>query len=428
MLIINLNIRGSGGGTKAKYLRQIIASEGAKFVCIQETKTTVISNARCFVLWGDSDVGWLHNEGENGGGSLLTMWKKVVFGYESHVMGKAFIAIFGQHLRFSLRCVIVNVYAACAFTDKERLWEELTNIIAVSQDPIWCFCGDFNAVRTRSERKGVSSRDNRSRETSGFNNFIETNLLLDLRLVVKKYTWFKANGSVKNRLDRVLVSKEWLHIWPMSKQYVQRREVSDHCSLVVKSMDKDWGPRPFKTIDAWHMERGFNGMVKEKCQSYVVQGNEITKLKDKLKMLKGDLKVWNRDVYGNLHTKKKDILQEIESLDCQDMYDFQLGSVRVEIVELMSRLREIDSKIDSLISQKARMNWLKYGDSCTKFYHSSIRWRRLRNELKGDEVGGQWCEEPCRVRIEAKKLFDNRFKATKDLGVRLDAIEFKMLT
>lgn len=39
-----------------------------------------------------------------------------------------------------------------------------------------------------------------------------------------------------------------------------------------------------------------------------------------------------------------------------------------------------------------------------------------------------WCEEPSTVRIEAKKLFDNRFKATKDLGVRLDAVEFKSLT
>jgi len=253
-------------------------------------------------------------------------------------------------------------------------------------------------------------------------------LLLDLPLVGKKYTWFKENGSAKSKLDRVLVTEKWLQIWPMCKQYVQRREVSDHCALVVKSVDKDWGLRPFRTIDTWHMERGFNGMVKEMCQSYVVQGNEIAKLKDKLKMLKGDLKVWNRDVLGNLHTKKRDIMQEIENLDCQDVYDDPLESVRLERLELMSRLREIDSKIDSLISLKARMNWLKYGDSCTKFCHSSLRWKRLRNELKGVEVGGQWCEESCTVRLEAKKLFENRFKATKDLGVRLGAVEFKTLT
>jgi len=230
MLIINLNIRGLGGGTKAHYLRKIIAREGAEFVCIQETKTMVCTDVICYALWGDNNVGWIHNEGENGGGGLLSMWKKDVFGYESHVLGKGFIAITGKHLRLSHRCVIVNVYVACALSEKERLWEELTNIKMVSQD--------FNAIRTRNERKGVSNRDGNSREISGFNKFIDINLLLKLPLVGKKYTWFKANGSAKSRLDRVLVSQEWLQIWPMSKQYVQRREVSDHCALVVKSLDK----------------------------------------------------------------------------------------------------------------------------------------------------------------------------------------------
>jgi len=45
----------------------------------REKKTTILSDARCFSLWGDSNVGWIHNEGVNGVGSLLTMWHKDVF-------------------------------------------------------------------------------------------------------------------------------------------------------------------------------------------------------------------------------------------------------------------------------------------------------------------------------------------------------------
>jgi len=60
MLIVNLNIRGLGGSTKARYLRQIIACEGVKFMCLQETKIVVLSEAGCFSLWGDNKVGWLH--------------------------------------------------------------------------------------------------------------------------------------------------------------------------------------------------------------------------------------------------------------------------------------------------------------------------------------------------------------------------------
>ena len=126
--------------------------------------------------------------------------------------------------------------------------------------------------------------------------------------------------------------------------------------------------------------------------------------------------------------EKKKILQAIEDLDCHDCVGKFLEDDRVKRCELICDLREIDKKLDSLMCQKARVNWLKNGDSCTKFYHSTLRWRRLRNEVKGVEVGGQWCEEPCTVCLEAKKLFEKRFKATRDYGVRLDGVEFKSLS
>jgi len=94
----------------------------------------------------------------------------------------------------------------------------------------------------------------------------------------------------------------------MCKQYVQNREVSDHYAIMVKSMDKDWGPKPFRTIDAWFMERGFGEMVKNNWNSYSVQGNAFVKFKEKLKCLKGDLKFWNKDVFGDINTSKKKIL------------------------------------------------------------------------------------------------------------------------
>jgi len=64
----------------------------------------------------------------------------------------------------------------------------------------------------------------------------------------------------------------------------------------------------------------------------------------------------------------------------------------------------------------------------SRFYHSAIRWRRLKNEVKGVEVGGQWCEEPKGVRREAKALFEKRFTATQEFGVNLGSVEFKSLT
>jgi len=160
-------------------------------------------------------------------------------------------------------------------------------------------------------------RDNQASELKEFNNFVDTNLLIKLPCVGKQYTWFNSNRKAMSRLDRVLMSEEWLLKWPICKQYVQSREVSDHCALVVKFMIKDWGLKSFRTLDVWFMEKGFFAMVKEKRISYPVQGNVFFMIKEKLKRLKGNLKVWN--VFGNIKTSKKMILLELEGLDRQGL-------------------------------------------------------------------------------------------------------------
>jgi len=50
MIIICINIRGLGEGTKRRHMRNIITKEGAEVVCIQETKTKTnsLSDATCF--------------------------------------------------------------------------------------------------------------------------------------------------------------------------------------------------------------------------------------------------------------------------------------------------------------------------------------------------------------------------------------------
>ncbi|XP_068501097.1 uncharacterized protein [Phaseolus vulgaris] len=362
-----------------------------------------------------------------GAGSTLSMWDKEAFNYSSHVSGRGFIVVVGHHSKSNCLCVVANVYAACSLSDKVAMWEALSEIRSSHQNKVWCCCGDFNAVRSIEERKGVRGHSSQKKEIRDFNEFIDKNLMVDLPIVGKKFTWYKSDGSAKSRIDRILVSEEWLQVWPMSKQYVQSREVSDHCALVAKSWVKDWGPKPFRTIDAWLMEPGFKELVKGKWNSYEVQGNGISKFKDKLKMLKGDLKEWNRNVFGNLEENKRMITREIEMLDTKDANNDLLEGENLRRLELLSKQKLVEKKLESLNRQKARSTWFKYGESNSKFYHSLIRWRRLMNEVKGVEIDNQWCEEPETVRREAKCVFEQRFMATDDLDVKLDSVEFRSL-
>ena len=112
--------------------------------------------------------------------------------------------------------------------------------------------------------------------------------------------------------------------------------------------------------------------MKNKWMSYSVQGNTISILKDKLKLLKADLKVWNLHVFGHLYTHKKRILEDIEILDNQDANGDLEANTRVKRMELDGQLSLTNKKIESLVSQNARANWFKHGDSCSGFFHSEI--------------------------------------------------------
>jgi len=70
------------------------------------TRNKNSSSFGCQMLFtmGDSNVGWIHNEGINGVRSTLIMWHKETFYCDIHVVGRGFIAIFGQNLKSKMKC------------------------------------------------------------------------------------------------------------------------------------------------------------------------------------------------------------------------------------------------------------------------------------------------------------------------------------
>jgi len=97
------------------------------------------------------------------------------------------------------------------------------------------------------------------------------------------------------------------------------------------------------------------------------------------------------------------------------------------IIQFVTDLKDINCKIESLLRQKARINWIKLGDSNTKFYHSSITRRRILNQIKGVEVDGVWKEDIEVVRTFARSLFEKRFSKLAHFKVRLGNVDFQAL-
>jgi len=142
------------------------------------------------------------------------MWDNKVFNCTKSVDGKGYVLVEGEYNCVTsgknVKVVIMNIYAPCPSKEKVLLWRAIQDMLASVNNSITCVISDFNSIRVASERKGIGNGSVNNRDIVRFKEFIERCDLKDIPAVGSKYTWYKPNGTVRSRLDRILVSDEWL--------------------------------------------------------------------------------------------------------------------------------------------------------------------------------------------------------------------------
>ncbi|XP_057432355.1 uncharacterized protein LOC130725120 [Lotus japonicus] len=247
-------------------------------------------------------------------GGLLCVWKASIFSLEECVPGEGFLWLRGKWKEVD--SVIVNVYSLYVLGEKRKLRENLRELRRRYVDLPWCLVGDFNSVRRVEERRGIRGEDvSGASEMEEFNGFIDAMELDDIPAVGRKFTWTRPNGKASSRLDRFLVSYPWSLTWPECAQYVLQRDVSNHCPLVLKCSHVDWGPKPFKTRNCWLLDPSFGEFVSSSWSNLSIKGWGAFVFKEKLKLLKHELKQWNKEKVGDLDRKCKELVKSINVLD-----------------------------------------------------------------------------------------------------------------
>jgi len=270
MRILSLNVRGFGSPVKWRYIKETIRKEGVRMLCLQEVRMANFSFNNCCRLWGDNDINYFYSEPTNGSGGILMIWHNKFFQCSNHIINRRFIVFSGLFKERNIPIIIVNVYSYCNLHEKKQMLSELLEIRQREPCNSWCILGDFNSIRKERECRGINSSSANKREMQGFNNFINNMEIVDIPCVGRKYTWYRPNGKAKSRLDRFLMTFEWLQHMPGCKQFVIDRQISNHCALVLKSNVVDWGPKPFRFLDIWQEYKEFGIFVKNKWESYLV--------------------------------------------------------------------------------------------------------------------------------------------------------------
>lgn len=105
-----------------------------------------------------------------------------------------------------------------------------------------------------------------------------------------KFTWFNSISTCKSRLDKILLSDQFIRKWNVVAQKVGDIDVSDHMPICLLSNNVDWGPKPFKKFDIWFDHPDFINFVKVSRDSIHVSYNASNILVAKLKGLREKLR------------------------------------------------------------------------------------------------------------------------------------------
>jgi len=380
-------------------------------------------------MWGSNEIEWVVNGNVNNAGGVITMWRKSCFHLSTVFNGSNYSIIAGEwRLEDPIQTVVVNIYNTGSVLEKKAIWGEVREKRSMINTNVWCVVGDFNSIRCPGERRNVGCNVDHNSEMRRFNEFIKSSELIDLPMLGRKFTWYKPNGLIKSRIDRFLVSREWLDRWSDSKYRVLDMAVSDHYALVLDTVTVDWGSKPFCCLDVWHKDNRFREFVRNRWLSYEIQGGGLFVFKEKLKLLKADLKEWNKEVFGNVFQQGDEIQKRIHELDAKDD-ESELDEVgREERKWLLAELRSNNLSQEAIYQQKARIKWLKQGDLNTKYFHSTIKWRRARNGFNGVRDNGVWYENQGEVKDKVRMYFKERFSGDDRLSVKLDNASFNRIS
>ncbi|XP_057733783.1 uncharacterized protein LOC130948945 [Arachis stenosperma] len=238
-----------------------------------ETKREIISKYDVARIWGTSSVGWEVVESVGAAGGLLLMWDDMIFKRSNCYKGERWVCIEGLVTKNNFQCAVCLVYGAHGREKKRVVWEELSYVAGLCQVP-FCLLGDFNEILQIEDRKGATSLPVSAEE---FKSWVQDMELVDLPLNDRKFTWFK--GQSCSKIDRVLVTIEWVEEFPDIRLNGGPRGLSDHCPLIMETTRASGGPRLFRSLDSWFTHEGFLRTVKNEWRN-LSGGPFIGKLKE----------------------------------------------------------------------------------------------------------------------------------------------------
>ncbi|RVW35575.1 Transposon TX1 uncharacterized 149 kDa protein [Vitis vinifera] len=400
--ILSWNVRGANDSSKRRVIKAVIRSQRVDLFCLQETKIQTLSEGLVRSLGSGRWSNWAALDALGSAGGILVCWDKRSLEVMETEVGKFSVSCRIRNVEDGMTWIFTGVYGPFSKEDRDCLWEELGAIRGLWEDP-WCLGGDFNVILSQRER----SRQGRlSGAMRSFAQTVDDLELIDLPMQGGIATWSGGrNNQSWARLDRFLVTQQWLDMFSGVAQCRMHRPTSDHFPILLIGGGIRRGPTPFRFENMWLKVDDFNGLLRGWWQGIEVRGRASFRLAYKMKVLKHNIKVWNREVFGRLEVNKNSALQHLEywdGVECERSLSIAETEQKKEAKDAFYKwvlMEEVHWR------QMSRELWLKEGDRNTGYFHRMTNAHRRNNSLDRIMINGELLTEDQEVRDEIVNAF-----------------------
>uniref|UniRef100_A0A803PV21 Reverse transcriptase n=1 Tax=Cannabis sativa TaxID=3483 RepID=A0A803PV21_CANSA len=270
----------------------------------------------------------------------------------------------------------------------------------------WCIVGDLNNVTSQSDKRGGNPYPNWL--VDGFCETLDACGLVDLELNGYPFTWEKGRGTnawIEVRIDRAVVSQNWLDLFPIAKLLNLEVSTSDHCPLLLMldNVIQVVAIRSFKFENSWLREPMCLQIVKETWES-----SGACPITQKLQHCGEKLKAWGSDFSGNF---KKRIKECKADLRCWKKGRDPVAIQKYKEAEV--KLQEVLLQREIFWRQRSKQLWLREGDQNSKYFHAMASSRRRNNSIhKLRREDGTWSDWESDLPHVMTDYFQNLFTSS----------------
>ncbi|KAL9688438.1 hypothetical protein QQ045_032859 [Rhodiola kirilowii] len=225
------------------------------------------------------------------------------------------------------------------------------------------------------------------------------------------YTWSnnqEGEGQIWERLDRCLVNGLAMSFYPNLEVQHLARFCSDHCPLLL-NLNGACSRRKgiFRFLGSWTEHVNFQDIVKDTWADKA-HINPLLNFSLKLKKLRGVLRKWNWEKFGDINLKVRHLTQRVVEME-NDIQLGRNGASRDAVTKVKEELSCFLRYQFAILEEKSKHKWIMEGGRNSAFFHASIKARRICNNMKLLMEDGTYSEDAKTIGTHAVTYFQRLF-------------------